>query len=130
MSKFGDFIKADDFKSEKHVPVIELPDNVNAGEEFDIKVTVGKEIGHPNLTEHFIGWIELYYNSSNEKAVYNLGRSEFHSHGESIKGANQGPAHTSPTATFSVKLEGAGTLVAVSYCNIHGVWESSKEIAF
>ncbi|WP_462363072.1 desulfoferrodoxin family protein [Pyramidobacter porci] len=28
-----------------------------------------------------------------------------------------------------VKLKESGTLIAVSYCNLHGLWESSAEIA-
>jgi len=27
-----------------------------------------------------------------------------------------------------MKIDKAGTLVAISYCNIHGLWESTKEI--
>lgn len=130
MAKISEFIKAEDFKKEKHVPVIELPSNVKAGEEFEVKVTVGKEIKHPNVTEHFIGYIELFYNSGDGKTVFNLGRAEFSSHGESTEGPNKGPAHTEPVAVFRVKIDKPGLLVAVSYCNIHGLWENSLEVKF
>jgi len=29
-----------------------------------------------------------------------------------------------------VKLEKSGSLIATSYCNIHGLWESSKRVDF
>jgi superoxide reductase len=130
MAKLSEFIKSDDFKKEKHVPVIELPAQVKAGEEFEVNVSVGKEIKHPNVTEHFIAWIELYFHPSDGKFVYHLGKAEFLSHGEAVDGPNKGPAHTEPKATFKVKLDKPGNLVAVSYCNIHGLWENSVEVKF
>jgi superoxide reductase len=38
------------------VPVIECPDALKSGKRFEIKVSVGKEIAHPNTTEHHIRW--------------------------------------------------------------------------
>ena len=57
--KLGDLIQSGDFKGEKHVPVIEAPAKVKAGEPFKVIVSVGKEIPHPNKPEHFISWIQL-----------------------------------------------------------------------
>ncbi|MDY6822055.1 MAG: class II SORL domain-containing protein [Deferribacterota bacterium] len=128
MSTIGNFIKSEDYKKEKHVPVIELPDSIKAGEEFQVKVSVGKEIKHPNLTEHFIAWIELFFNSKDGKNVTHLGKAEFLSHGESTEGPNKGYAYTEPVALFNIKLDKPGTLVAVSYCNIHGLWENTVEV--
>ena len=54
MKKFGELFQSADWKSEKHVPVIEGPDEVAADEVFDVKVTLGKEVAHPNTTEHHI----------------------------------------------------------------------------
>ena len=59
--KFGDAIQSDDWKTEKHVPAIEVPDTVTAGEPFMVTVSVGKEIGHPNTTAHHINWIDVYF---------------------------------------------------------------------
>ncbi|MGA1847136.1 class II SORL domain-containing protein [Deferribacter abyssi] len=125
----GELVKSADFKSEKHVPVIELPEKIEAGKDFVVNVSVGKEIAHPNTTEHYIGWIALYFKPESGN-VYNLGRAEFTAHGESTKGANQGPAYTEPSAIFKVKLNEPGKIIAVSYCNIHGLWESEVEIKF
>jgi superoxide reductase len=52
MAELGTHIQKADWKTEKHVPVIECPDTVKAGEMFEVKVTLGKEIAHPNTTEH------------------------------------------------------------------------------
>ncbi len=127
MSDFAGLIKTADYKAEKHVPVIEAPDTVNAADFTLVSVSVGKEIRHPNTTEHFINWIELFFKPEEGPAI-SLGRAEFTAHGESAKGANQGPAFTDPSFTIKVQLKGSGTLQALSYCNIHGLWTSSKAI--
>ena len=126
--KFGDRIQEADWKKEKHVPVIECPDQVKADEVFEVKVGLGKEIAHPNTTEHHIRWICLCFHPEGGKFTYDLGRFEFNAHGESVAGPNQGPAYTHHVVTTSVKLNKSGTLHALAYCNIHGLWESSKEI--
>jgi superoxide reductase len=51
MKAFGELFQTADWKTEKHVPVIECQDRVKAGELFPVKVTLGKEIAHPNTTE-------------------------------------------------------------------------------
>mgnify|MGYP000852412294 CR=1 FL=1 len=126
--KFADVVQSADWKAEKHVPVIEAPESVKAGEKLNIQVTVGKEIPHPNTTEHHIRWIKLYFKPEGGKFAYELGSFEFAAHGESTDGANKGPAYTEPAVEMTVKLGGSGTLLATSYCNIHGLWESSKSI--
>jgi superoxide reductase len=126
----GQFVKSADFKSEKHVPVIEVPAGIKAGEAFNVTVSVGKEIPHPNTTEHFIVWISLFFKPAGEGPIIQLAKFDYTAHGESTKGANQGPAYTDPCSVCKVKLSEPGTLVALSYCNIHGLWESSTEVAF
>ena len=61
MEKIGLLIQEADWKVEKHVPVIECPDSVKADEMFQVKVGLGKEIAHPNTTEHHIRWISLFF---------------------------------------------------------------------
>ena len=119
--KFGDLIQTADWKKEKHVPVIECPAEVKAGELFEVKVGLGKEMAHPNTVEHHISWIALYFHPEGSKFTYDLGRFEFSGHGE-------GPAFTHHAVTSSIKLDKPGTLHALALCNIHGLWESSKEI--
>lgn len=126
--KIAEVIKSADWKNEKHVPVIEVPTTITAGEKFEIKVCVGKEIAHPNTTEHHIRWIQLYFKPASEQVVYELGKFDFNAHGESAKGANQGPSYTEPFASVVTKLTESGELIATSYCNIHGLWESSVPV--
>jgi superoxide reductase len=126
--KLGERIQTADWKTEKHVPVIECADAVTADKMFTVKVSVGKEIPHPNTTEHHISWIDVYFQPEGDKFVYHVGHFEFAAHGEAVKGANQGPAYTNPDATFSIKVNAPGTLLAVSLCNIHGLWENSKAL--
>ena len=117
----ADKIQSADWKAEKHVPVIDCPDTVPAGEPFQISVTVGKEIAHPNTIEHHINWIEVYFNPEGGKFAYDVGRFEFNVHGEA-------DILTAPTVSATITLSKPGTLHAVSHCNIHGLWESSKEV--
>jgi len=114
-------IQTADWKKEKHAPVIECPDVARAGEVFEVQVSVGKEIAHPNTAEHHISWITLYFQPDGNKFPYQVGHFEFNAHGE-------GSTFTSPVATVSLKIAKPGTLHALSFCNIHGLWESNKEI--
>ncbi|MGI6368572.1 MAG: class II SORL domain-containing protein [Anaerolineae bacterium] len=128
MATVGQFVQSADWKNEKHVPVIECADTVTDGK-LEVTVSVGKEIAHPNTTEHHIAWISLYFKPANDKFIYEVGRYEFSAHGQAVAGANQGPVFSDPKVTTSLKTSQAGTLIAVAYCNIHGLWESSKEVA-
>lgn len=126
--KISDIIQSADWKTEKHVPVIEAPEVVKAGERVTVQVSVGKEIAHPNTTEHHIRWIKLYFKPEGGKFASELGDFEFTAHGESAEGPNKGPAFSEPVAITVTKLNVSGTLLAVAYCNIHGLWEDSKAI--
>lgn len=124
----SEVIQTGDWKGEKHVPVIEAPEKVKAGEAFEVSVMVGKEIPHPNTTEHHIKWIALFFKPEGGKFVYELAKFNFEVHGESTDGPNKGPAYVEPMGKACVKLTASGKLYAVSYCNIHGLWESEKAI--
>ena len=128
MKPFGELYQTADWKTEKHVPVIELPGRIRAGEPFEASVSVGKEIAHPNTTEHNIRWIELFYKPAGGAPVLEVGRYDFTAHGESGKGPNQGPVHAAPSVKVTLVLKESGTLHALSFCNIHGLWESSVPV--
>jgi superoxide reductase len=128
MPKFGELLQTADWKSEKHVPVIECTDQVAADQVFEVKVSLGKEVDHPNTTEHHIRWIQLYFKPEGDKFAYQVGNYQFDAHGEAVEGANQGPVYTHHAATASMKIKEPGTLIATAFCNIHGLWENSKEI--
>ena len=128
VEKLGSLFQEADWKKEKHVPVIESPSKVKADEMFDVKVSIGKEIAHPNTTEHHIAWISLAFKPEGEKYPYEIGRYLFNAHGASVQGPNTSTVYTHPAVTTLFKTSKPGVLYAVSYCNIHGLWQTMKEI--
>ena len=115
----AEYIKSADWKTEKHAPVITAPATVMLGVSFDVEVSVGKGIPHPNTIEHHIAWIALYYVPEGWQFPIELGRADFTAHGA---------VSTTPIAKFSVMLDKPGTLRAVAYCNLHGLWEGEMVI--
>ncbi|RKY03155.1 desulfoferrodoxin [Candidatus Poribacteria bacterium] len=115
MAKFGDVIAPPEREGgEKHVPHIEAPSKVKAGEPFQVTIVVGKETPHPNTVEHHIKWIQVYA-SSGGPAVH-------------VATFDLGPTYAEPEVTFTMRLEKSAALHALEYCNVHGVWENSVEI--
>ena len=80
------------------------------------------------LIKCIISWITLYFHPQGEQFTHQVGHFEFSAHGESTTGPNQGPVYTHHEVTASLKLNKPGALYALALCNIHGLWESSKEI--
>jgi len=126
--KIGDLVQSGDFKGEKHVPVIDAPEKVKAGESFTVKVCVGKEIPHPNKMEHHISWIQLFFKPNDAKFVIELAKFDYAAHAAAMDPTAAGPALSEPFSCVTLKLAKSGTLIVQSYCNIHGLWEASKEI--
>ena len=83
-----------DAANEKHVPIIEKTDN-------GIIVKVG-EVDHPMADEHYIEWIEIINGDYSQKKFLKPGEK--------------------PQAEFYVPFN--ENLVAISYCNLHGLWKS------
>lgn len=129
MADLKDLFQSADWKSEKHVPVIEAPEKAKKGEFSRITVSVGKEIAHPNKTEHHIRWISIFFHPKGEKFPYQIAKAEFNAHGESTQGPDTSSIYTHHETVISFKTEKPGTIYASSYCNIHGLWQSSKEIS-
>ena len=124
----SEFVKSADWKSEKHVPVIGCDATVKANEAVAITVTVGKEIAHPNTTNHHIAWIALHFAPAGAKASIEITRCEFSAHGAAVEGPDKGPAYTDSTVSVRAKFAVSGTLYATAYCNIHGLWASEKPV--
>jgi superoxide reductase len=112
----GEVIKIKDFKEEKHVPTIDCPDIVKANEEFEVEVQVGKEIKHPNTVEHHIEWIDLFAQYEGDPNTVHVGRYIF------------GPVAGEPYVKAKIRLSKSATLIALSHCNIHGLWENTKKV--
>ena len=94
----------------KHFPTIEVPESVQAWQPFEVKVTVGKELAHPNEGGHFIQWVELYYGDAL------IGRTELT------------PTIYDMPVIFRIKLGKSCTLKALIRCNLHGIWEGAAEL--
>lgn len=95
----------------KHHPVITAPDKVKAEECFEATVEVGRLLAHPNENAHFIEFIDLYAGD-----VY-LARLDLTA------------STTCPILKVCLNLkESSGPLRAVTRCNMHGVWESTRPI--
>lgn len=119
MKKLTETVQSGDWKNEKHVPVIHLPEDLSA-EKIEIKVVVGDEIAHPNTLEHHIAWMKLFFMPEDGKFPVEIGSYECSAHGEA-------EIFSEPVIKACVKLPGNGVLQALSYCNLHGLWESSVE---
>ncbi|RKD33936.1 class II SORL domain-containing protein [Thermohalobacter berrensis] len=122
MKSLGQLLQTGDWKGEKHVPVIHSTEKIKAGEEFQLKVSIGDEIKHPNTLEHHIKWIKVFFHPEGGKFPVEIATFNFSAHGE-------GDVFDEPVGITHVKLDKPGTIYALSYCNIHGLWENSKEIA-
>jgi superoxide reductase len=99
----------------KHLPIIEAPASVKAGEPFQVTVHVGKLLKHPNEPEHHIQSIELY------KGYVQLARVDL------------AGAMAEPKVTFTITLaantdDANGGLRAFEKCNMHGIWEATQPI--
>ena len=121
MSSLGKFLQSGDWKGEKHVPIIHVPEKVKAEEGFELKVSIGDAIKHPNTLEHHIVWFKVFYMEEGGKFPVELANFNFSAHGEA-------GAFTEPVGVTQVKLNQSGKLYAISYCNIHGLWESTADI--
>lgn len=128
MAELKDLFQSADWKKEKHVPVIEAQEKIKKGGLLKVVLSVGKEIAHPNTTEHHIRWVEVYFHPDAEKFPYQVARFDFTAHGESAQGPNTSTVFTHPEVTCSFKTEKAGDIFASSYCNIHGLWQNAKRI--
>jgi superoxide reductase len=96
----ADFAAASDFEK-KHSPFLTLAPH---GEGVLVNVEVGHEVPHPNGTDHYITFIELYAGMA------------------SIARLDLSPAVTSPKFCVPVDLPAGTVLRAVAHCNLHGWW--------
>lgn len=121
MKSFSELMQSGDWKGEKHVPVIHCPEKVKANEAFELKVLIGEAVGHPNTIEHHISWFKVFFLAEGKKFPVELGTYNFTAHGE-------GDIYNDPSVQVNVRVPSSGTIMALSYCNIHGLWENSFEV--
>lgn len=116
--KLTETVKAGDWKNEKHVPVLHVETEEGL---LKIHALVGEEIEHPNTFEHYIAWIKVFFQPEGSAAPIEVGSYNFSAHGE-------GELLSKPEVYATVKTDKKGTVYALSYCNIHGLWENSEEV--
>ncbi|WMW21705.1 class II SORL domain-containing protein [Methanolobus mangrovi] len=120
----------------KHVPVIEAPVEVTAGEPFEVKVTIG-DIAHVMEEDHYIQWVELHINGDfvgkkelkptdgKAEAVFTVvGTEDMISAREIMNCRIHGFGVCGTCGTRSAIV----ILRAVESCNVHGLWEGSAGI--
>ena len=125
MKEFEELLQKADWKTEKHIPVITLQKTIGA---VQAEVMVGKEIGHPNTTAHHIAWMEIYFLPQGASFPYLIGRYDFAAHGASTDGADTSTVYTEPAVVITFKTEKPGTIYALSYCNVHGLWANKEKL--
>ena len=128
MPELKDLFQSADWKKEKHAPVIEAAETVKKGDAVAVTVSVGKRDPHPNTTPHHIRWIEVFFHPDGAKFPFQVARMEFNAHGESPDGPDTSTIYTNPALACSFKTEKPGMILASSFCNIHGLWQSAKKV--
>lgn len=113
-------IQGGDWKGEKHVPVIQVEEKTK-GQPVVVNLSVGEEISHPNTFEHYIAWFKLFFQPEGGKFPVEIANVDFKAHGEE-------DLFTEYRARVQFSTEKNGTLYAMSYCNIHGLWQSEEEL--
>ena len=130
MAELKELLQSADWKQEKHVPVIEMPKAVKKDEVLRLTVSVGKQIAHPNTTAHHIAWIEVYFHPDGEKFPVLIGRYDFSAHGAGAQGVDTSTVYTAPEVSVAFKAGKPGKVMALSYCNIHGLWTGTADLKF
>lgn len=121
MKSLNNAYQSGDWKGEKHVPTIEAPEVVRENELVEVRVNIGEAEAHPNTFEHHIAWIKLYFHPEGAKFPIEIGTYDFTAHGEN-------ELFTDPYVISRFKTDKPGTIIASSYCNIHGLWENQVEL--
>jgi len=94
---------------EKHVPDLSV-ETVEIG--TLVKIQVGKEVLHPTTKEHHIAWVQLFGETADGKFVQ-IAKLDF------------GEGTALPHGGVVIAQDAYKSLAAISYCNLHGVWENS-----
>lgn len=97
---------------QKHVPVVDCPDTVTAGEPFKVSIKVGS-IPHVMEEAHHIQWLEIHFGKNFYERI------------------DLTPVFTVPDVTVTLVKHSkhkTSTLRVVERCNMHGLWETTKEV--
>ena len=100
---------------DRHSAFIYCDDNAKKGEKFKVKVKVGDEYKHPDDTDHYIAWIQLW---NGEKM---LAQTHF------VEGA-MGNQPENVEVDFYIVPQKNMKLTATAFCTKHGLWESDEKL--
>lgn len=92
-----------------HVPRISAPDTIKPGVPFEVEVRVGEKL-HEMIPTHYIDWIDLYADD--------IFLTKF----------ILTPNFTQPICKMMLTLNKSATLRALEHCNLHGLWEGTKQV--
>lgn len=99
--------------ADKHSPVIICESNAKRDVPFRVKVKIGKSVKHPNAPDHHYEYIQLW-NLETLAGEIKLQRSSF----------GDLPVHIE--AEFTIIPKTSLRLIALAYCNKHGLWQSEE----
>jgi len=92
-----------------HVPQINAPDFVKTGVPFEVAIRVGEKL-HEMIPAHYIDWVDLY---ADEIFLTKFILT---------------PNFTQPNCKVFLTLNKSATFRAIEHCNLHGLWEGTKQI--
>ena len=129
MAELKDLYQSADWKKEKHAPVIEAPETVKKGRS---RAGGGERREAGRASEHHRASHPLdrgVLPPGGAKFPFQVARFDFTAHGESPEGPDTSTVYANPSVLCSLKTERPGTIMASSYCNVHGLWESARKIS-
>jgi len=96
---------------DRHSPHVFCENTVKAGEKFKVKVVVGDQYQHPNDSDHYIGFIQLWDRETFLTEIkYGFG--------------TMGSSPNQVEVDFYIVPKVSMNLTALSYCTKHGLWQS------
>lgn len=95
---------------ELHVPYFKGPSTAKKGETVALSVSVGEKL-HPMSMNHWIERLRVFDNMRRPIVDVSFAR-----------------VGVRPMGEFHIPIDETTTLIAQSYCNIHGIWEARHTI--
>jgi superoxide reductase len=93
----------------KHAPFISISSYIRPKQVFFVTIEVGST-PHVMTPNHWIRWIETYL------GTHLVSRTEL------------SPLSPQPSVTIPLCIEGPEVLKAMAQCNLHGIWESTRQL--
>lgn len=100
---------------DRHSAFVHCEATAKKGEKFKVKVKVGEEYKHPDDSDHFISWVQLW---DGERCLAKA---------DMMPGA-LGSAPSQLEVDFYIVPTKNMKLMAMSFCTKHGLWQSEEVI--